>query len=804
MLSLCGKLALSCQKNQERFGTLTTSMLALLAGALLVGQTGSVPVIPTPMEVTRKPGAFELLPSTVIVAEPGAQPVAEQFSDFLRTPTGYPISQSATKPASDYIEFDLKPDLKWLGDEGYRITIRPQFISIRAYTSAGLFYGTQTLRQMLPLAVESDRHTAQNWTLPSLDITDIPRFSWRGLMLDESRHFFGKAHVKKMLDTMAMHKLNRFHWHLVDDGGWRIEIKKYPDLTRVGAWRIGDGKGWSMPDIFFNQNDGVYDVYGGFYTQEDIKEIVQYASERFITIVPEIEMPGHSLPALWTHRHLACSPDAVNAVLPSLSTQFVNTYCAGKEETFTFLGDVLSEVAGLFPGKWIHIGADEVDSRVWERCSDCQAKMERDRLNGTGELYEAFIRRANAQVRGLGKTMIGWDEIAEQEIPAEAVVMSWRSMEGGTKAIRAGNQAVMSPTSHCYFDYPYESIPTSKVYEFDPVPKGTPPDVALRVLGGQGNLWTEWMETGSDVERMAFPRAVALSEALWSPLAKKNWPDFERRWQQMRERYDVLGINYYLPAPEVPLDFVMFKDVTTVDLGKPSGDDRLVYTTDGSQPTAASEEFGRPFAITGPTEVRVAIATRLGRVGSSRVVRYQPQPSPYVGALLPGLQAFFIAGEFDKLPSFEGGTTASAIAQVKMPDILATPLRDNFAAQFTGFIKVPSTGVYTFYLTSDDGSRLLLDSVEAINNDGLHMAVTKEATCFLLDGLLPITVEYFERTGGNALRLEVSGPGLRRQTVPESWWYFAKPGTQPAEPPSGPRTNGERMNIGSLVGGFLR
>ncbi|MBX3115399.1 MAG: beta-N-acetylhexosaminidase [Fimbriimonadaceae bacterium] len=526
-------------------------MAGLLAASVLVAGLFGQPakpdpvVIPYPMEMTKKPGEFEILPSTQIVATGEALEVANSFANYARVPTGYPLSIRPTKPIKDYIEFEVKDELKWLGPEGYRINVRETFISIRSATPQGLFYGVQSLRQLLPHSIESKEAVFTNWKVPGLDITDMPRFSWRGLMLDESRHFFGQEKVKKLIDTLALYKINRFHWHLVDDGGWRVEIKKYPELTKIGAWRAGDGRGWNNSDVFFHPNDGIVEVYGGFYTQDQIRDVVAYAAERNVEIVPEIEMPGHSLPALWVNRELACDDATLNKLLPNLPYQFANVYCAGNEKTYEFLEGVLDEVCELFPGKYVHIGGDEVDQRAWQTCTKCVDRRIKERLNGTDELQSYFVSRMASYLKSKGKVAIGWDEILEGGKLKDAAVMSWRGTEGGTKAINQGFAAVMSPTSHCYFDYSYATTPVEKVYGFDPMPpKLTVLQQAL-LLGAQGNIWTERMESFDRVEEMVFPRVLALSEALWTPSKLKSFARFQKNLPQAQNRLNALGVNYH-------------------------------------------------------------------------------------------------------------------------------------------------------------------------------------------------------------------------------------------------------------------
>ncbi|MFM9872422.1 MAG: beta-N-acetylhexosaminidase [Fimbriimonadaceae bacterium] len=573
------------------------------------------PIVPQPQEYLKKPGEFEVLPSTVIVATGDAVSEAEKLALILRRSTGYPLPIRPMKPAKDYIELNIKSELKWLGEEGYRVSVRPGYMNVRSFGASGLFYGIQSLRQLLPVEIESSRPVVTDWNVPSVEISDSPRFSWRGMHLDESRHFFGKENVKKFINSLALYKFNKFHWHLVDDGGWRIEIKKYPDLTRIGGWRIGDGRGYDHSQIFFQQNDGVYQVYGGFYTQDDIREVVKYAAERHIEIVPEIEMPGHSLPALWVNRELACDKASVNRILPVIRTQFVNTFCPGKAGTYEFLEIVLDEVVGLFPGKYVHIGGDEVDKRTWETCTDCMSLRQRERLNGTEEEYGYFVRRMASYLKSKGRTAVGWDDVLEGGAIPNMVVMSWQGEAGARAAVLAGDQAILAPQQKTYFDHEYVSTPTKEVYEFDPMPKGlTVPQQAL-VLGGQGQVWTEQMESWSEVEQMVFPRVLALSESLWSPNAIKNWSRFSAGLPRQSERLDVLGIESNVPVPDVENHLIAFRDSFVMPVPGGGNGFGAKFTTDGSDPTESSEDLIRPFVVKESRTVKVAFQSMGGTVG---------------------------------------------------------------------------------------------------------------------------------------------------------------------------------------------
>lgn len=428
---------------------------------------------------------------------------------------------------------------KALGNEGYELHVTPDSITISANTAAGIFYGEQTLRQLRD----------PDGKYPCCRIWDKPRFGWRSLMLDVSRHFFTKQEVKNYLDLMAAHKFNVFHWHLVDDHGWRIEIKRYPRLTDVSAWRGGIGFGLDPGSSRNYRADG---QYGGLFSQDDVREIVAYAASRFITVVPEIEMPGHSTAALVAHPELSCSGGPYLSCLEG--GIHAGVFCAGQDTVFEFLDNVLAEVIALFPSPFIHVGGDEVVKDNWKRCPRCQQRLRAEGLKDEHELQSYFIKRVEKLVNARGRRLIGWDEILEGGLAPNATVMSWRGVEGGIAAAKAGHDVVMTPTSHCYFDYvqagsgqpkgPHWAAPLTveKVYEFDPVVPGIPTEAAHHVLGGGGTLWTEYMPNYGHLQFMTYPRACALAETLWSPKEGRQLADFKARLKTHSKFLDSLGV----------------------------------------------------------------------------------------------------------------------------------------------------------------------------------------------------------------------------------------------------------------------
>ena len=426
----------------------------------------------------------------------------------------------------------------------YTLSVLKDAITISASTDEGIFYGVQTLLQLLPLTP-----AGSSYKIAAVDITDYPRFDYRGMHLDVSRHFFDVAFVKKYIDYLAMHKLNYFHWHLTDDHGWRIEIKKYPALTKIGAWRNGTiiglypGKG----------NDGIR--YGGYYTQEEIKEVVKYAADRYITVIPEIEMPGHSLPVLAAFPQLSTTPAIPKKVAETwgIFNKF-NNVLLPSEQTFTFLEDVLTEVMELFPAPYIHIGGDECAKIWWKQSAFTQNLIKEKGLKDENGVQSYFIHRIEKFVNSKGKTIIGWDEILDGGLAPNAVVMSWRGEKGGIEAAKQKHKVIMTPENTMYFNHSQfmkddsltanKFIPLEVVYNYDPVSASLAPEDEKYIWGGQGNLWSEYISNPAKVEYMLFPRLDALSEILWSPKNKRNYPDFKRRLKTQFKRYDLLNINY--------------------------------------------------------------------------------------------------------------------------------------------------------------------------------------------------------------------------------------------------------------------
>jgi hexosaminidase len=605
---------------------------SIVASALLL--TGmiscSVPtppapaIIPKPVEMTVQEGGFKLNSQTVIfISGDQLSEQADYLASRIRTASGLEL-KTVNKDGARAIRLILE-DLSGLitSSEGYTLVSDKSGVTIRATAPAGIFYGIQTLFQLMPPAIYSSQASGgASWILPLVSIKDEPRFEWRGYMLDVSRHFFPMEHLYRVVDQMAMHKLNRFHLHLTDDQGWRIEIKKYPKLTDVGAWRVDrESQHWNSREP---QKPGEQATYGGFYTQDQILSLVQYAAKQNIQIVPEIEMPAHATAGLAAYPEYSCTGEPLY-VLPGGIWPCNNIFCAGKDETFQFLQDIIDEVIGLFPYEYIHIGGDEADKTKWKECPLCQSRMKKEGLKDERELQSYFIKRMEVYLNSKGKNLIGWDEILEGGLAPNAAVMSWRGTEGGIQAAKSSHKVVMSPTSHCYFDY-YQGapeteplaiggyLPLDKVYSFEPVPEELTAEEGKWIIGAQANLWTEYVPNPSHADYMTYPRLAALSELCWTPAAAKDFADFSNRLKNQVSRYQAAGINYATSFGAVMITTRYNEQSNQVEIeltpGMPGC--AIRYSLDGSDPVEKGTDYSGPFAVNSTATVK-AIAMSEGK-----------------------------------------------------------------------------------------------------------------------------------------------------------------------------------------------
>ena len=730
-------------------------------------------LIPAPATIEAAGGEFMLSSGTGLAIDPAfgsAGNVAAMFNGFLAKHYSK-ISVEEQQAPGDAALIRANYDSLIDNPEAYTLKVSADGITIIAGDDAGLFYAFQTLMQLIFPSQEAVRGAV---AVPCVAISDSPQYKWRGMHLDVSRHFFPKEFIFKMLDAMAIHKLNTFHWHLTDDQGWRIEIKKYPELTAVGAWRDETliGHGSETPWVY----DGTR--YGGYYTQEDVREVVEYAGRLHINVLPEIEMPGHAVAALQAYPQLSCSGGPV----PPFNRWGVNedVFCAGKEETYEFLEGVLTEVAELFPYEYIHIGGDECPKVRWEVCPDCQKRIADNNLKDEHELQSYLVRRMEAFLSAKGKKLIGWDEILEGGIADNAAVMSWRGHAGGINAANMGHDVVMTPHSFVYLDY-YQSkyneplsiggmLPLEKVYSIDIMPPEIAEEKRHHIIGAQSNLWTEYVGDEKHAEYMAFPRLAALSEAIWTPRERLDFASFSKRMSAHYARYDAMDLNYRVPHPS---GYEAMNLVTggpaTVALSNGVPGSSIYYTTDGSEPDEKAELYTGPLTLAPDDEITLKSVTvmpggRRSAVMTGLFRKSELKEASPVESLNQGLRFTLYRGEYNSVADISGDAdTTGTVTTVSIP---AGAPAENFGLLLEGYIMAPADGIFSFFTGSDDGVRIYIDGEPVVDGDEIHHGITNEGRVALKTGMHRITVRYFQRLYRQSLSLSWEGPGVARQVVP--------------------------------------
>lgn len=581
----------------------------LLVPSLLLAQQ-KVSIIPQPVSLQLDKGNFTIDARTTISynkVDKSLKATANFLASGIKKISGIHLSQNKAKFKK--IEFKISPTNE-IGEEGYLLNVTADGIKITANTNEGLIYGIQSLFQVLPQI-----RTNAAMKVPCMQVKDYPRFKWRGMHLDVSRHFFSVDMVKEYIELLAYYKMNTFHWHLVDDQGWRIEIKKYPKLTEIGAWRVDQNdKVWSYRPQAKEEEEA---TYGGFYTQEEIKDLVKFAAERGVNIVPEIEMPGHVASAIASYPELSCNQKHQLPLTGGDYTNMSSNYCAGNDEVFNFNEDVLTEVMALFPSKYIHIGGDEVDKTSWKSCEKCQKRMQNENLKTEEELQSYFIKRIEKFIVGKNRKMIGWDEILEGGLAQEAVVMSWRGEKGGIESAKMNHEVIMTPGNPVYFDH-YQAGPDGeplaiggmntlkKVYDYEPIPKELPSENSKYILGAQANLWTEYITTNEGVEYMILPRMLALAEVVWSPATSKDWNSFNQRLKWHFRGFQQKGLHYSEGSNKITITPRIENEQLSVALSSEVLGCDIYYTLDGSDPNGNSIKYNAPFLIDKTETVRAA------------------------------------------------------------------------------------------------------------------------------------------------------------------------------------------------------
>jgi len=718
-------------------------------------------VIPKPLLVEQQDKIFTLSNEVVLVIESTKKETlftGKYLQERILLISGINLKVSSNKKETKRTIVLLEKKLENnLNKEAYKLEITEDKIIVIG-EDVGLFYGVQTLLQLIQ---KNKSNTTTDIQIPAYSISDKPRFSWRGMHLDVSRHFFDIEEVKKYIDLMAMYKLNTFHWHLTDDQGWRIEIKSHPELTNKGAWRQGTGnEEWTY---FVKPPVEGKPKYGGFYTQEEIKEVIEYAKNRFITIVPEIELPGHSWAALTAYPELSCT-GVIWEKPNNVSFEFSDPFCAGNENTFEFFDEVLEEVANLFPSKYIHIGGDEAKKEPWEHCSKCQNRMKVEGLENVEELQSYFIKRIEKIVSSKNKKIIGWEEIMEGGLPKDVVVMSWKGEESGIKAANMGYKVIMNPKQYTYFNRSEDvNFPNSKgvvtlqdVYNYNPISDSLDVKSKKNIIGVQAAIWTELFNTNSQIEKQLMPRMIALSEVAWSP--NKNWENFISRLENQFPILDILDVNYHIQSPIGLSKGIYVGERKKIELNIPYKKATIRYTLDGSEPTINSTKYIKEFYATNLDTVKATTflsskrysKTTIGTYKKSKLLKALP-----ITNLKKGLNLNVFSGKITTLNEFYKlkKVKEKIVEKIVIPS--DSLLIDYFGLEFKGYINIKEDGIYTFYVSSDDGSQLYIDNNLVVNNDGIHSYITKSGQVVLEKGKHQILVKYFEGNYGEDLKIEM-------------------------------------------------
>jgi len=738
-------------------------------------------IIPAPVSIKKNTGAFILSRETSIVADSPNNKAVLFLADYLHSKKMLniqPRANSGNDVANSIVLTSAGID--GLPAEGYRLTITPERITI-AGKGAGLFYGIQTLIQLIPA------EGMASLSLPCVQIEDYPRFGYRGMMLDVCRHFFSVEFVKKYIDLMAAYKFNTFHWHLTDDQGWRIEIKKYPRLTTIGSQRAQTVIG-NYHDRTPQQYDNT--PYGGFYTQDQIRDVVKYAADRYITIIPEIEMPGHSEAALAAYPELSCDPSRTYKVSETWGV-FYDVYCPS-EKTFTFLQDVLTEVMDLFPSKYIHIGGDEVPKNVWKESPFCQKLIKKLKLKNEEGLQSYFIQRMEKFVNSKGRSIIGWDEILEGGLSPNATVMSWRGEAGGIAAAQQNHDVIMTPGSGgLYLDAAQGKLsdepvgiggysPLQKTYSYNPTPPSLTPDQQKHILGAQANLWTEYIPTEAKADYMLLPRLLAVSELNWTPLANKNFNDFANvRLPYHLAWLDKNNFDYRVPPAIGAKDTIVFGSQLNAQLKPSVVGATIFYTIDSYTPRETDLIYSTPLSYNVPQdqfrELETIVITPSGkRSVVTHTVMWNKSPLPPVNynGTTSGLKYELYSGTFtstadlDKSVAIDTGIVKSFNQAAIKKSSLA------FGVIYNGFIRIDSDGVYNFSAQSDDGSVLLIDDVPVVNNDGKHGSLEQGGSVPLQKGFHRFTLKYYNVGTTASLHIYLTIPGKPKgELSPDELYY---------------------------------
>lgn len=723
--------------------------------------SGNVAIIPVPDSVVANSGTFVLSEGTTVGATvDNLKPAAEYLAALLSPATGFDVKAVEGEGTITLAIGNVEG-----AQGGYELEVTGSKVTITGNSYGGVIAGIQSLRQMLPAQIESKvKVDTVKWEVPAVKITDAPEFQWRGIMLDVSRHFYTVDEVKELLDVMALYKMNRFHWHLTDDQGWRVEIKKYPKLTENGAWRkfnshdrecirlskAEENSDYAIPEDKIRVVEGDT-LYGGFYTQEQIRDVVAYAKVRGIEIVPEIDMPGHMLAAVSNYDGVSCFAET------GWGQTFSSPVCPGKDSAMEFCKNVYNELIDLFPYEYVHIGGDEVEKANWKKCPDCQKRMADNNLKTEEELQSWFIHQMEKFINSKVKKMIGWDEIIEGGLSKTATVMWWRNWmsDSPAKAAGQGNYIINTPNGDFYLDYKEDKNSIPNIIKYD-MTDGLPADQQKLVMGVQGNIWCEWIPSAARMQYQAVPRLLAIAELGWSKPGKRDIDDFMTRLAAQFERLNIMGINYRIPDLEGfhATNAFVGEGVLKATCLDPTA--QIRYTTDGSLPTMDSPLFKDSLKVKETTDFIFATFRPNGKrcdITRARFVKSEYAQAVSGSPVDKGLVTKWYefkgnkCADIDKAPLNETFTTVS----VEIPE----GAKGNIGLVTEGYITVPADDIYTFALLSDDGSTLIIDGDMVVDNDGPHSPREIIGQKALAKGIHKISVRYFDQNGGQ-LRLVVT------------------------------------------------
>ena len=760
-------------------------LLALCISSVSVKQVNAqsadnrFPLIPYPSSLTPGTGTFEVKSSTPIILEDDKKFGNEviQLNGLFTDGLGVSLKQTYKKSTGNAILIKYNPAIT--ATEGYQLTITDKQVILAAKDNVGMYRAIETIRQLLPAEIE-ERSSKKTTTLslPAVSITDAPAYAWRGMHLDVSRHFFSISYLKKFIDIMDLYKMNKLHLHLTDDQGWRIEIKKYPKLTEQGAWRTFDKndsacikKSKDNPDFAIDAEHIIHKdgktLYGGFYTQQQMKDLVAYAAAKHIDIIPEIDMPGHMMAAITAYPYLSCNGENKFGEL------FSKPICPCNESTFEFAENVFTEIMDIFPSKYIHIGGDEVDRSDWAKSEACKALMQREGIKDLPALQSYFINRMEKFFNSKGRKMIGWDEIIEGGVSPTAIIMYWRGWvpDAPVKAAKNGNTVIMAPGDPLYFDNQPDQYSLYKIYHFNPIPAKLNAQEAKAIIGAQAQLWSENIPSENRADYMFMPRMTALSELLWTN-NQADYTSYPNRLHQQYKRLDVLKVHYRLPDLPGIITENVFTSADTLSIKKPLSEMRIFYTTDNSLPTTGATELTEPLIVKQSEVIKLAAFTPNGLRGDIYTLNYKKQDyaeAVKVGSTKPGLVCNYYKAFFKQTSLISKAKSDSTFISntISVPSTVKAP---SFAINYKGYVDIPADGIYSFYLTCDDGGVLKIANRVAVDNDGLHSAIEKNGQVALRKGLQAFDLDFIEGGGGFTLKLKYSVNGSEPKEIPSDWF----------------------------------